>query len=150
MLSGRQGSVAILALVEGVTPIQVSANRAVVIISGLMTLLVLGGALAVGLHQGRVRVASNHAVGVDPQASAALNERVAAMSAEAPAVTAAQPPTQDEAAIYGQKLDEAYRALDVAYVGIRALQSTQPQLAAARHDDDRNAERDDDDDRRGR
>lgn len=129
---------------------QVSANRAVVIISGLTTLLVLGGgALAVGLHQGWVRIASNGAVSADSQASVAMNERVAPMSVEAPAARPAQPATQDEAAIYRQKLDEAYRALDDAYAQIRALQS-QPHLAAARHDDDRDAERDDDDDRRGR
>jgi hypothetical protein len=130
---------------------QVSANRAVVIISGLMTLLVLsGGALAVGLHQGWIRIASNDAVAADPQASVALNEREAAMSSEAPAARAAQRATQDETAIYRQKLDEAYLAPDDAYAQIRALQSPQAALAAARHDDDRDAERDDDDDRRGR
>ena len=130
---------------------QVFANRAVVIISGLTTLLVLGGgALAVGLHQGWIRIASNDAVTTDPQASVALNERVPPMSAETPAATGAQLATPDEAAIYRPKLDEAYRALDEAYAQIRALQSPPPQFAAARHDDDRNTERDDDDGRRER
>jgi hypothetical protein len=57
---------------------------------------------------------------------------------------------QDEAGVYRQKLDEAYRALDDAYAQIRALQSPQPQLASARNDGDRFREHDGDDDRRGR
>ena len=128
----------------------VPASRAVVIISGLMTLVVLGGgALAVGLHNGWVRIASNEAVTADPQPSVANNESVPPVSAERPAVPA-QPATQDEAGIYRQKLDEAYRALDDAYAQILALQSPQPLLASARNDDDRFTEHDGDDNRRGR
>jgi hypothetical protein len=130
---------------------QVSAHRAVVVISGLLTLLVLGGgALAVGFHNGWVRIASQETVTADPQPSAASNESVAPISAEGAAPEPAQPTAEDDAAMHRQKLDEAYRALDDAYAQIRALQSPPPRFASARDDDRRFGEHDGDDDRRER
>jgi hypothetical protein len=61
----------------------------------------------------------------------------------------AQGAIQDEAGVYRQKLEEAYRALDDAYTQIRSLQSP-PQLASARSEDERFREHDGDDDRRER
>ena len=132
-------------------------SRPVVIIAGLLTLLVLsGGTLAVALHNGWLRTAAVDVpgretltasaqptvTGNDPDAVVRLTERSPAPST--------QGAIQDEAGVYRQKLDEAYRALDDAYAQIRALQSPQPQLASARNDDDRFREHDGDDDRRGR
>lgn len=112
-----------------------SANRSVVIISGLLTLLVLaGGTLAVALHNGWLR-----------PAAADVPSRGTLTASRQPRTPGA---IQDEAGVYRQKLEEAYRALDDAYGQIRALQSPQPQLASTRDDDER--EHDGDDDRRGR
>jgi hypothetical protein len=132
------------------------ASRSVVIISGLLTLLVLGGGtLAVGFHNGWLRTASdspNH----EPAATSAQptptgNDRDAvARLAEASPAPSTQAAIQDEVGVYRQKLDEAYRALDDAYAQIRSLQSAQPQLASARNDDERLSEHDGDDDRRER
>ncbi len=106
------------------------SNRSVVIISGLLTLLVLGGAtLAVAFRNGWVQVAS---ATPSPDAVTAL----------------AQPPdanvVQDEIGVYRGKLEEAYRALDDAYAQVRTLQTAQS-VPASRSDGDRAfAEHDDD------
>jgi hypothetical protein len=130
------------------------ANRSVVIISALLTLLLLGGGtLAVGLHNGWVRTASDsptrETLTANAHTTATGNDReaVAGLTGQSPAPPT-QGATQDEAGVYRQKLEEAYRALDDAYAQIRALQSPQPQLASARNDDER--KHDGDDDRRGR
>jgi hypothetical protein len=132
------------------------ANRSVVIISGLLTLLVLGGAtLGVGFRNGWLRTASD-SPGREPAAASAQptpigndREAVARLTEPSPAPSA-QGAIQDEAGVYRQKLEEAYRALDDAYAQIRSLQSPQPELASARNEDERFREHDGDDDRRGR
>jgi hypothetical protein len=53
-------------------------------------------------------------------------------------------------AVYRQKLDEAYRALDEAYAQIRVLQAPQVRLASSDDSDARGAGHDGDDDRRER
>jgi hypothetical protein len=132
-----------------------SSSRSILIISGLLTLLVLsGGALALGFHNGWLRsgsgAATPEAIGADSQPSDARNDGTAPTGATPLAVGSTQTTSQDEAAVYRQKLDEAYRALDDAYAQIRVLQAPQPQLASARNDDDRFTEHDGDDDRRAR
>lgn len=133
---------------------QLPASRSIVVISGLLTLLVLGGGtIAVGFHNGWLRTASD-APARDTVATAppthSSNDRqpVVAITQPLPAAPA-QGGTAEEIGVYRQKLEEAYRALDDAYAQIRALQSAQLQLAAARDDDDDFAKRDRDDDRRG-
>ena len=130
------------------------ATRSVVIISGLLTLLVLGGGtLAVGFHNGWLRTASDSpsretaAASAQPTVTGNDRDAVARLTERSPAPST-QGAIQDEVGVYRQKLEEAYRALDDAYAQIRALQSPQPQLASARNDDER--EHDGDDDRRGR
>jgi hypothetical protein len=130
------------------------ASRSVVIISGLLTLLVLGGGtLAVGFHNGWLRTASDSpsrataAASAQPQVTGNDRDAVARLTERSPAPST-QGAIQDEVGVYRQKLEEAYRALDDAYAQIRALQSPQPQLASARNDDE--SEHDGDDDRRGR
>jgi hypothetical protein len=132
------------------------ASRSVVIISGLLTLLVLGGGtLAVGFHNGWLRTASD-SPGHEPAAASAQptpigndREAVARLTEPSPAPSA-QAAIQDDAGVYRQKLEEAYRALDDAYAQIRSLQSPQPELTSARNEDERFREHDGDDDRRGR
>lgn len=130
------------------------ASRSVVIISGLLTLLVLaGGTLGLAFHNGWLRTAadvpSRETLTASAQPTPTGNDRGAA--ARLTELSPAAPTqTQDEVAVYRQKLEEAYRALDDAYAQIRALQSPPLQLASTRHDDDRFAEHDGDDDRRGR
>ena len=130
------------------------ASRSVVIISGLLTLLVLGGGtLAVGFHNGWLRTASDSpsretaAASAQPTVTGNDRDAVARLTERSPAAST-QGATQDEVGVYRQKLQEANGALDDAYAQIRALQSPQPQLASARNDDER--EHDGDDDRRGR
>ena len=130
------------------------ASRSVVIISGLLTLLVLGGGtLAVGFHNGWLRTASDSpsretaAASAQPTVTGNDRDAVARLTERSPAPST-QGAIQDEVSVYRQKLEEAYRALDDAYAQIRTLQSPQPQLATARNDDER--EHDGDDDRRGR
>ena len=130
------------------------ASRSVVIISGLLTLLVLGGGtLAVGFHNGWLRTASDSpsretaAASAQPTVTGNDRDAVARLTERSPAPST-QGAIQDEVGVYRQKLEEAYRALDDAYAQIRALQSPQPQLASARNDDE--SEHDGDDDRRGR
>jgi hypothetical protein len=131
------------------------ASRSVVIISGLLTLLVLGGGtLAVGFRNGWLRTASESpsretAASAQPTPTGSDRDAVARLTEPSPAPST-QGAIQDEAGVYRQKLDEAYRALDDAYAQIRALQSPQPQLASARIDDDRFREHDGDEDRGGR
>ena len=131
------------------------ASRSVVIISGLLTLLVLGGGtLAVGFRNGWLRTASEspsreNVASAQPTPTGSDRDAVARLTEPSPAPST-QGAIQDEAGVYRQKLDEAYRALDDAYAQIRALQSPQPQLASARNDDDRFREHEGDDDRRGR
>jgi hypothetical protein len=132
------------------------ASRSVVIISGLLTVLVLGGGtLAVGFHNGWLRIASDspsrETAAARAQPTPTGNDRDAVARLAEPSPTpSAQVAIPDEAGVYRQTLEEAYRALDDAYAQIRALQSPQPQLASARNDDDRFREHDGDDDRRGR
>ena len=132
-----------------------TASRSVVIISGLLTLLVLGsGTLAVGFRNGWLRTASEPpsretAASAQPTPTGSDRDAVARLTEPLPAPST-QGASQDEAGVYRQKLDEAYRALDDAYAQIRALQSPPPQLASARHDEDTFREHDGDDDRRGR
>lgn len=129
------------------------ANRSVVIISGLLTLLVLGGGtLAVGFHNGWLRTASaslsrETAASAQPTPTGNGRDAVVRLTERSPAPST-QGAIQDEVGSYRQKLEEAYRALDDAYAQIRALQSPQPQLVSARNDDER--EHDGDDERRGR
>jgi zona occludens toxin (predicted ATPase) len=132
---------------------QVSTSRSVVIISGLLTLLVLsGGALALAFHNGWLRTGSSgpaaDAVSADSQASNVRHDSVGSTAAASAAVDPAQTTTQDEAAVYRQKLDEAYRALDDAYAQIRVLQTPQISLASADGSDERITNHDRDDDRR--
>ena len=132
------------------------ASRSVVLISGLLTLLVLGGGtLAVALHNGWLRTASadvpsRETVTASAQPVPTPNDQAAAarLAEPTPAVPT-QGAIQDEVG-YRRKLEEAYRALDDAYAQIRALQSPQNQIASARNDDDGFTEHDGDDDRRGR
>ena len=72
---------------------QLSTNRSVVIISGLLTLLVLsGGTLALGFHNGWLRTGSGtatpQAISAAPQPSVARNDSAA--------LTEAQPTAVDE------------------------------------------------------
>lgn len=133
-----------------------SARQSVVIISGLLTLLVVGGGtLAVGFHNGWLRTASDSpgreaaAASAEPASTRDDPDAVVRLAEASPA-RAAQETIQDEAGVYRQKLDEAYRALDDAYAQIRVLQSRQPQRASARNDDERFRAHDDDDHRRER
>ena len=132
------------------------ARRSVVIISGLLTLLALGGGtLAVGFHNGWLRIASDspsrETAAASAQATPDRNDRDAVgRRTEASPAPSTQDAIQDEVGVYRQKLEEAYRALDDAYAQIRALQSPQPELASARTDGERFRDHDGDDDRFGR
>ena len=132
------------------------ASRSVVIISGLLTLLVLGGGtLAVGFHNGWLRTASDSpgretAVASAQPTPTGRDRGAVARLTEASPASSTQGAIQDEVGVYRQKLEEAYRALDDAYAQIRSLQSPQPQLASARNEDGRFREHDGDDDGRGR
>lgn len=130
------------------------SNRSVVIISGLLTLLVLGGAtMAVAFRNGWVHVAS---AAPRPDAVTALaqptdtgRDQTVTPSREAdPAAAPGTDVEQSEIAVYRGKLEEAYRALDDAYAQVRSLQTSQSQLASA-GDEDR-AFTDHDDERRER
>ena len=118
-----------------------SSNRSILIISGLLTLLVLSGAaLALGFHNGWLRsgpgTAPPVAIGADSQPGDAGNDGAAPMGAKPPAVDSTQTMTREEAAVYRQKLDEAYRALDDAYAQIRVLQAPQVRMASSSDDSD--------------
>ena len=118
------------------------SNRSVVIISGLLTLLVLGGAtLAVAFRNGWVHVASAapspDAVTALAQPTDADRSRTVTPPREAdPSAAPGADVDQSEVAVYRGKLEEAYRALDDAYAQVRSLQTAQSQLAS-RGDGDR-------------
>lgn len=131
------------------------SNRSILIISGLLTLLVLsGGALALGFHNGWLRsgsgAATPEAIGADSQPSDARNDGAAPIGAKPSAVGSTQTTSQDEAAVYRQKLDEAYRALDDAYAQNRELQAPQVRLASSDDSDERDTGHDGNDDDRER
>ncbi|MEQ1869481.1 MAG: hypothetical protein ABL961_05600 [Vicinamibacterales bacterium] len=121
---------------------QGSSNRSVVIISGLLTLLVLGGAtMAVAFRNGWVHVASTaprpDAVTALAQPTGTDRSRTVTPSREAdPSAAPEADADQSEIAVYRGKLEEAYRALDDAYAQVRSLQTAQSQLAS-RGDGDR-------------
>ncbi|HET7696635.1 MAG TPA: hypothetical protein VFK57_13055 [Vicinamibacterales bacterium] len=120
---------------------QLPPSRSVVIISGLLTLLVLGGVtLAVGFRNGWLRTG----------ADAASREMAAASAPLQPAQPSPAAPVPDETAVYRQRLEDAYRALDEAYAQIRTLQSPPRQLASVRGGDGGYTGHDEDDDRRER
>lgn len=126
---------------------QGSSNRSIVVISGLMTLLILGGAtLAVAFHHGWLRTPSDAPT---PDAVSVRAQTTDNRSAR-PSATLNEGPAREEAVVYQQKLDEAYRALDEAYAQIRVLQTPQTRLASGGDRDERFAERDGDDDHRER
>ena len=132
-----------------------SANRSILIIACLLTLLVLsGGGLALGFHNGWLRtgsgVATPEAIGAHSQRNDARNGSAGPIGARPSAVVSAPTVTQDEAAVYRQKLDEAYRALDDAYAQIRVLQAPQVRLASIDDRDAGGTGHDGDDDRRER
>ncbi|MEQ1909327.1 MAG: hypothetical protein ABMA15_10920 [Vicinamibacterales bacterium] len=118
------------------------SNRSVVIISGLLTLLVLGGAtLAVSFRNGWVHVAS---VAPNPDTVTALAQPTNEDRSQNdppprpvdPSAASGADVDQSEVAVYRGKLEEAYRALDDAYAQVRSLQTAQSQLAS-RGDGDR-------------
>jgi hypothetical protein len=115
-----------------------ASNRSVVVISGLLTLLVLVGAtLGVAFRNNWIQFAS--AV-PSPDGAATLTRPT-----ETSASSAAGPDAdQTEVAVYRQKLEEAYRALDDAYAQVRTMQTAQPQVASREDDDRASAEHDDD------
>jgi hypothetical protein len=131
------------------------SNRSVVIISGLLTLLVLGGAtLAVAFRNGWVHVASaaprSDAVTALAQPTDTDRSRTVTPSREAdPSAAPGADVDQSEIAVYRGKLEEAYRALDDAYAQVRSLQTAQSQLASrgdgdrafTDHDDERHERR---------
>ena len=131
------------------------SNRSVVIISGLLTLLVLGGAtLAVAFRNGWVHGASAAprpaAVTAFTQPTDTDRSRLITPSREAdPSATLSADVAQSEVAVYRGKLEEAYRALDDAYAQVRSLQTAQSQLASrgdgdrafTDHDDERHERR---------
>lgn len=131
-------------------------NRSVLIISGLLTLLALGGGtLAVAFHNDWLRV-SGSAPSPDAVIARAqpgdedVNRAAPAAHASGPSASSAHAATADDAAVYRQKLEESYRALDDAYAQIRSLQTAQSQRTAAGNGDDRFAGHDEDDDDRER
>ncbi len=117
---------------------QSSSNRSVVIISGLLTLLVLGGAmLTLAFRNGWLQAAPTEpgagAVTSLAQAPDAGAGRTAgAARGVAPVSPRSRHPTtgadQGEVAIYRGELEDAYRALDEAYTQVRALQAAQSQV----------------------
>ena len=125
------------------------SNRFVVIISALLTLLVLGGAtLAVGFRNGWLHVGADASSRDAVTALAQLSD--AERSPTVPTARDAKPPQaleaadQSEVAVYMQKLEEAYRALDDAYAQIRSLQTAQSQVVSRGAGDRRFTEHDDD------
>lgn len=111
----------------------VPANRSIVVISSLLTLLILGGTTrAVGFHKGWLPNASRAAASDALTVRTPTTERggiTPAPVTEVSTVPAANGAADDVAA-YQQKLDEAYRALEDAYAQIRVLQAPQSQVAS--------------------
>jgi hypothetical protein len=134
---------------------QAPSNRSVVIISGLLTLVVLGGAtLAVAFRNGWVHVGpaapSLDAVTALAQPTAADRSQTVNPPREVdPSAAPGMDADQREVAVYRGKLEEAYRALDDAYAQVRSLQSAPSQLASrgdgerafTEHDDERHEQR---------
>ena len=131
---------------------QALSNRSVVIISGLLTLIVLGGATAaVAFRNGWLQVAA-----AAPSADAVIARAQSPEAERSPigqnargefSVGSLSGAAQDDVVVYEKKLEEAYRALDDAYAQIRSLQTAQTR-PASRGDGDRSfAEHDGDDDR---
>ena len=134
---------------------QSTSHRSTLIISGLVTLLVLSGtALALGFHNGWLRTESGaamrEAVSAESQPSDARGGRGAPTQATPAPTGSARTPTQDEAEVYRQKLDEAYRALDDAYAQIRVLQAPPVRLASSDDGDERGLAHDGSDDHQER
>ena len=130
------------------------SNRFVVIISALLTLLVLGGAtLAVGFRNGWLHVgadaSSQDAVTALAQLTDAERSPTAPTARDAKPAQAPEAAVQSEVAVYTQKLEEAYRALDDAYAQIRSLQTAQSQVAFRGAGNRRFTEDDDDHRERG-
>jgi len=127
------------------------ANRSVVIVSGLLTLLVLCGAtLALALHNGWLRVAADaptsEAVTARAQPTAGGSGPVAPPARVAESSTAlTQDAAQDQVAVYRAKFEESYRALDDAYTQIRSLQSPEPRFALRGDGDESSSRRHHDD-----
>lgn len=121
------------------------SNRSIVVISGLLTLLVLGGAtLAVGFHHGWLYTRSSAPAAARSSADSAdiSDSAVPAAESGSPSGGSIGASAQDDVAMYRQKLGEAYRALDDAYAQIRVLQTPQTRLASDGVSEDRFAERD--------
>ena len=110
------------------------SNRAIVIVSGLLTLIVLSTlSLGVALHNGWLQVAPREAASTrtaappDPMPSEAGATAALAPGADARPSPQAVPRRSglDGAAPSRLELDEAYRALEEAYAQIKALQAAQ-------------------------
>ena len=133
---------------------QRTSNRSIVVISGLLTLLVLSGTtLAVAFHHGWLRTASDAAApdAVSQRAQSTDNRNASdapAAVSESPSAASTETSAQDQAAVYRQKLDEAYRALDDAYAQIRVLRTPQTRLASVGDRGERSGGHEGDDDRR--
>lgn len=128
------------------------SDRFVVIISALLTLLVLGGAtLAVGFRNGWLHVgtdaSSRDAVTPLAQLTDAERSPTVPWARDAKPAQASEAADQSEVAVYRQKLEDAYRALDDAYAQIRSLQAPQSQLASRGDVDPRYTEHGGDDHR---
>lgn len=115
---------------------QSSSNRSVVIISGLLTLLVLGGAmLTLAFRNGWLQAAPTEpGAGAVTSLAQAPDADAGRTAGAAPGVAPVSPSTtgadQGEVAIYRGELEDAYRALDEAYAQVRALQAAQSQTGA--------------------
>jgi len=128
------------------------SNRSVIVISGMLTLIVLGGATAaVAFRNGWVQFAaeapSADAVSARAQSPEAGRSRVGQIARGESSVSSSSGTPQDDVVVYWQKLEEAYRALDNAYAQIRSLQTAQTQLASRGNGDRSFAEHDGDNDR---
>jgi len=129
--------------------VQSPSNRSVIIISGLLTLLVLGCALlAVAFRNGWLQTTPGTprtaAVTTLAQATEADLGRMAGAGAEIARFSPATSDTeQNEVAIYRGKLEDAYRALDEAYAQVSALQTAQSQVSSRPGREDESAEHSD-------
>lgn len=95
---------------------QSSSNRSVVIISGLLTLLVLGGAmLTLSFPNGWLQAAPTES-------------HAGAARGATPFPPSTTGTNENDVALYRGELDDAYRALDEAYTQVRALQAAQSQV----------------------
>lgn len=134
---------------------QSSSNRSVVIISGLLTILVLGGAmLTLAFRNGWLQAApTERGSGAVTSLAKATDAAPGQTAGAARGVALFSPPTtgtdESAVAVYRAELEGAYRALDEAYTQVRALQAAQSQSGArgerehesAEHDDERRERR---------